>query len=124
MCRPSTIPRTGPVEERARAYLDVNCGHCHNPTGLARTSGLYLDIHEMDPARYGVCKPPVAAGQGSGGRRSTSCPASPTSSILVYRMESIEPGVAMPELGRQTVHDEARERDPRRGSRRSQGTCD
>ena len=100
-------PAEGTVEERARAYLDVNCGHCHNPTGLARTSGLYLDIHEMDPARYGVCKPPVAAGQGSGGRRVDILPGEPDGSILVYRMESIEPGVAMPELGRQTVHAEA-----------------
>jgi uncharacterized repeat protein (TIGR03806 family) len=100
-------PEEGSVEERARAYLDVNCGHCHNPTGLARTSGLYLDIHDQEPARYGVCKPPVAAGQGSGGRRVDILPGEPDGSILVYRMESIEPGVAMPELGRQTVHAEA-----------------
>ena len=72
--RCSTIPRRGTVEERARAYLDVNCGHCHNPSGLARTSGLYLNIEEMNPARYGVCKPPVAAGQGSGDRRGRHLP--------------------------------------------------
>jgi uncharacterized repeat protein (TIGR03806 family) len=100
-------PEAGTVEERSRAYLDVNCGHCHNPSGLARTSGLYLDIHEQDPARLGVCKPPVAAGQGSGGRRYDILPGDPDGSILVYRMESIEPGVAMPELGRATVHAEA-----------------
>jgi mono/diheme cytochrome c family protein len=47
-------PEAGTVEERARAYLDVNCGHCHNASGLARTSGLYLDIHEQSPARLGV----------------------------------------------------------------------
>jgi len=104
---PFDDPEAGTVEERARAYLDVNCGHCHNPTGLARTSGLYLDIHEQDPVRYGVCKPPVAAGQGSGGRRFDILPGDPDGSILVYRMESIEAGVAMPELGRQTVHAEA-----------------
>jgi uncharacterized repeat protein (TIGR03806 family) len=100
-------PSTGSVEDRARAYLDANCGHCHNPTGLARTSGLYLNIEEMEPARYGVCKPPVAAGQGSGGRRYDIVPGEPDESILVYRMESIAAGVAMPELGRQTVHAEA-----------------
>lgn len=100
-------PEAGTVEERARAYLDVNCGHCHNATGLARTSGLYLDIHEQSPARLGVCKGPVAAGQGSGGRRVDILPGDPDGSILVYRMESIAPGVAMPELGRATVHAEA-----------------
>jgi uncharacterized repeat protein (TIGR03806 family) len=99
-------PQTGTVEERARAYLDVNCGNCHNETGLARTSGLYLDIGETDPMRLGICKTPVAAGQGSGNRRYDIVPGEPDASILIYRMESTEAGVAMPELGRQTVHEE------------------
>lgn len=100
-------PGTGTLEERARAYLDVNCGNCHNPNGFGRTSGLYLTIDENDPARLGVCKSPVAAGQGSGGRRVVILPGNADGSILVYRMESIAPGVAMPELGRQMVHEEA-----------------
>lgn len=99
-------PDTGTVEQRARTYLDVNCGNCHNPSGLARTSGLYLDISETDPARLGFCKTPVAAGQGSGDRLFDIVPGAPDESILIYRMESTEPGVAMPELGRQTVHEE------------------
>ena len=104
---PFDDPEAGTLEARARAYLDVNCGHCHNPTGLARTSGLYLDSHEQTPARLGVCKSPVAAGQGSGGRKVGILPGDPDGSILVYRMESVAPGIAMPELGRQTVHAEA-----------------
>ena len=31
-----------PLEARARAYLDVNCGHCHNPKGPADTTSLDL----------------------------------------------------------------------------------
>lgn len=100
-------PADGDLVARSRAYLDVNCGHCHNPTGLARTSGLYLDSSEQSAACLGVCKPPVAAGQGSGGRRVDIDPGNPDGSILIYRMESTAPGVAMPELGRQTVHGEA-----------------
>jgi uncharacterized repeat protein (TIGR03806 family) len=100
-------PTTGSVEFRARTYLDVNCGNCHNTSGLARTSGLYLDIGEDDPAELGICKPPVAAGQGSGGRKVDIFPGRPDESILVYRMESTKPGEAMPELGRQTVHTDA-----------------
>jgi len=99
-------PETGTLEFRARTYLDVNCGNCHNPSGLARTSGLYLDIFESDPARLGICKTPVAAGQGSGDRKFDIVPGAPDESILIYRMESTEAGVAMPELGRQTAHDE------------------
>jgi len=30
------------LEQRARAYLDVNCGHCHNNNGLALHSSLVL----------------------------------------------------------------------------------
>lgn len=97
-------PSTGSVDFRARTYLDVNCGNCHNTSGLARTSGLYLIIDENDPAQFGICKSPVAAGQGSGGRKVDILPGDPDGSILVYRMESTKPGEAMPELGRQTVH--------------------
>ena len=31
------------LEDRAKASLDINCAHCHNPVGAADTSGLFLD---------------------------------------------------------------------------------
>src|SRR5262249_23502953 len=43
---PYDDPNAGTLEARARGYLDVNCAHCHNPSGRAATSGLYLDISE------------------------------------------------------------------------------
>lgn len=61
------------------------------------------------PLRIGICKIPVAAGQGSGGFDFDIEPGMPDRSILTFRMESIEPAIAMPELGRQTVHEEALE---------------
>jgi hypothetical protein len=48
----------------------------------------------------------VAAGRGSGGRDFAIQPGAPDASILIYRMESTDPGIAMPELGRATVHQE------------------
>ena len=36
-------------------------------------------------------------------------PAIPKKSILIHRMKSLDPGVAMPELGRSTVHQEGTE---------------
>ena len=61
----------------------------------------------MDPTRLGVCKSPVAAGHGSGDLKVDIYPGHPELSILSFRMESTMPGVAMPELGRQTAHEEA-----------------
>jgi uncharacterized repeat protein (TIGR03806 family) len=97
-------PSAGTLEERARTWLDVNCGSCHNPRGgMARTSGLYLDISQTDLAELGVCKAPVAAGRGSGGRQFGIVPGQPDASILMFRIESTEPEIRMPEIGRNLV---------------------
>ncbi|GIW45338.1 MAG: hypothetical protein KatS3mg077_2620 [Candidatus Binatia bacterium] len=100
-------PASGTVEQRARTYLDVNCAHCHNPAGAARTTGLYLGISETEPLKLGICKSPVAAGRGTGGFPYDITPGRPDQSILVFRMISLDPGIAMPELGRRRVHQEA-----------------
>ena len=94
------------LEKRARAYLDINCGNCHNPKGPANTSGFYLDMRETNPTALGVYKTPVAAGQGSGGFKYDILPGKPDQSILVYRMKTNDPGKAMPELGREQLHKE------------------
>jgi len=99
-------PESGSVAERARSYLDVNCAHCHNPTGPARTSGLFLEFDETNPTRLGLCKQPVAAGRGTGGRSHVVDPGSPDSSILTFRVESDDPEIMMPELGRTRAHAE------------------
>ena len=91
---------------KARAYLDANCGHCHRPEGPASTSGLYLHFTESNPEHLGVNKPPVAAGRGSGNRKFSIVPGKPRESILLYRMESDDPGIRMPEIGRQLAHKE------------------
>jgi uncharacterized repeat protein (TIGR03806 family) len=99
-------PETGSVEARARAWLEVNCAHCHNPRGPAASSGLDLMASQTEPVRFGVLKTPVAAGRGSGGRLYDIVPGKPDESILVYRIESTDPGVMMPELPRRLVDEE------------------
>lgn len=110
---PASAPRTAvwddpaePLEARARAYLDANCAHCHNPAGMASTSGLFLGVEESRPVHLGIGKAPVAAGRGSGGLAVSIDPGHPARSIMVYRMGSSDPGVMMPELGRTLVHAE------------------
>ncbi len=99
-------PESGTLEQRARAYLDANCAHCHNPQGPADNSGLYLTATQTDPLRLGFCKVPVAAGHGAGDLRFDMVHGKPEESILVRRMNSLEPKVMMPELGRAIVHRE------------------
>ena len=94
------------TEALARAYLDVNCAHCHQPGGGASNSGLDLRWEQDDPHALGIRKPPVAAGRGSGGHLVSIAPGEPDASILLYRMDSTEPGVAMPELGKSTVDED------------------
>ena len=93
----------GPVEPFARAYLDVNCAHCHQPGGGASNSGLDLRWEQTDPHAIGILKRPVAAGRGAGGHDFSVLPGQPDKSILLYRMDSAEPGIAMPELGKASV---------------------
>jgi uncharacterized repeat protein (TIGR03806 family) len=99
-------PATGDLNSRARAYLDANCAHCHSRKGPASTSGLFLDIDETDPGHLGVNKAPVAAGRGAGDLQFDIKPGEPNNSILVFRMKTNDPAIAMPEIGREQVHNE------------------
>ncbi|HMO77528.1 MAG TPA: hypothetical protein PKD99_17820, partial [Sphingopyxis sp.] len=82
-------PASGSIAARARAYIDVNCAHCHNPEGSASNSGLFLRWTD-DPAgvNYGIGKRPTAAGRGSGGMDFAIAPGDPAHSFLIYRLES------------------------------------
>jgi uncharacterized repeat protein (TIGR03806 family) len=98
--------RTVSLDQRARAYLAINCAHCHNPKGAASNSGLFLGREVNEPVKMGIRKRPVAAGRGAGDFEFVIDPGHPEHSILIHRMKSTDPGVAMPELGRATVHEE------------------
>jgi uncharacterized repeat protein (TIGR03806 family) len=113
---PAEVPRNAnwrntqeSLEARARAYLDVNCAHCHNPQGPADTTALNFDVGTPVDRHLGLCKPPVAAGRGTGDHLFDIVPGHPDDSILPFRMASREPGVMMPEQGRSTVHREGLE---------------
>lgn len=99
-------PKHFTLEQRARAYLDVNCAHCHTKGGDAYNTGLFLEYGQTDKEHLGLMKAPVSAGGGAGGLNYDIIPRDAAHSILAYRMNSTEPGTAMPELARTVIHKE------------------
>lgn len=111
--KPTEIPKmpaysdlNASLDLRAKAYLDINCAHCHNPKGPAQSSGLFLHWDNLNKTSFGFMKTPVAAGRGSGNLSYDIVPGKPEESILAYRMHSLDPGIMMPELGRVLSHKE------------------
>ncbi len=104
------------VMDTARAYLDVNCAHCHrseltipeaNYAGTAGGSGLQLEYNRdyaENPQRFGVCKIAVAGGHED--YPADVIPGSSDKSYLLFRMSTNDQRHRMPELGRSTVHAE------------------
>ncbi len=99
-------PRTGSVEQRARAYLDVNCASCHREGGRGAKSGLFLDAGERIPRRFGVCKAPAEPARAAGGRLDI-VPGKPHESALLSRMIATDADSRMPDLGHSVIHKEA-----------------
>ena len=100
------------VEARARAWLEVNCQHCHNPKGAASNTGVYFDSLRTVDLNYGVCKRPTAAGgEGSGGRGHDIVPGAAAQSILSYRIgpEANTAAARMPPIARSVVDEQAAE---------------
>jgi uncharacterized repeat protein (TIGR03806 family) len=92
---------SAPLDERARSYLDANCGHCHSTGGAATSSGLLLewdDTASSNTTQWGVCKLPTSAAGASCEGTLDIVPGSPETSILICRIASREVGVQMPPL--------------------------
>lgn len=96
-------PTDGSVAERARTYLEINCAHCHRDGGRAGFTGLWLDVDQPEGPATGICKTPIAAGVG--GLTYDVVPGDADQSILVVRMESVQPSIQMPELSKAIAHD-------------------
>ncbi|HVU03966.1 MAG TPA: hypothetical protein VHE30_19540 [Polyangiaceae bacterium] len=101
-----------PLSERARSYLDGNCGHCHQRgEANASQSGYWVDYPSTDPVtasdlHWGVCKQPTSATGSTCGLWADVYPGRPDQSILVCRIESQQARARMPPVGRTLVHDE------------------
>lgn len=105
------------LEARARAYLEINCAHCHNPKGTAKSTRMNLDqwilreSGEVEPRPvdrdYGICKSPVASGRGTGDRLYDIVPGDPDNSIMDFRLnDADDAAIRMPPIARSVRHDE------------------
>ncbi len=95
---------SGSLDARARAYLDNNCAHCHQPGGGAGYTGVDFRV-SSELHTFGVCKSPNSSGR-VGTLTYDLVPGHPEQSILLARMESIRPKEMMPQIGRDVVHAE------------------
>ena len=108
-CRatPTGATRTQPLDARARAYLDINCGALpQRAAAPANTTGLTLDAGAPATASSASASRRSRPARAPATTSSTSCRASRTSRSCRTAWRSTEPGVMMPELGRGTVHRE------------------
>ncbi len=110
---PSAIVRTPKwddqsveLDARVRAYLDMNCAHCHNPNGLGSHTDLDLSYAQTNPVHRGIMKRPTSAGRASMDLYFAIKPGDPDSSFLLQRMLSTEAAVRMPQIMRTVVHEE------------------
>ncbi len=93
------------LNSRVRAYVDINCAHCHRENSHCDYRPMRFAFNETaDPANLGICVPPddpllpqhtYIVARGSIGR-----------SLLHYRLSATDEAVRMPLLGRTIVHDE------------------
>ena len=86
-----TTPRPDRSKPAPRAWLEINCAHCHNPKAPRGIRVSTCLPRSRTPRPRGVDKPPVAAGIGSGGLEFDIVPGQPDRSILAYRIDSTQP---------------------------------
>lgn len=92
---------TGPLAERARAYLHTNCSQCHRPGGPTPSS---MDLLYSTDLRttYACDVSPQSGDLGVGVDARLIAPGSPENSLIVNRMNRRD-SAAMPPLGSHTV---------------------
>ena len=84
------------LQNRAKAYLDINCSHCHRDEGAAALSGLRLEYWRELSYQHGICNP--AHGWRGGGY--DIWPGNGDVSSLPLRMELTAATDRMPPIGR------------------------
>jgi len=97
-------PATGDLESRARAYLHVNCSHCHRETGLGGRAEFEL-MHWLSLDETGLIGASPMVGLSGTPESKIIRPGVAEHSELLHRMSLRGPG-QMPLLGSQIVDEQ------------------
>lgn len=96
---------TRPLEDRVRAYLDMNCAHCHSDSSHCSYRPVRFGWDETTIAgNMGLCVEPDELVEPT--QQHIISPGRPERSMLYYRINSTDPATMMPLLGRTLVHQE------------------
>lgn len=99
LARPDDTRRS--IEDRARSYLDANCGHCHRPGGTVAN----FDARYTTPlSEQKIIDGPVLIDEGIDRARVIS-PHDPWRSIMLMRVDT-NGDVRMPPIARKTIDEQ------------------
>lgn len=92
------------LQDRAKAYLDINCAHCHNENGSGALSGLRLEYWRKSITHaHGVCN----SSHGWRGGGFDIWPGRGEISSIPIRMRHTDAKDRMPPIGRSLVDEQA-----------------
>ncbi|MFC0603491.1 Ig-like domain-containing protein [Winogradskyella pulchriflava] len=94
-----------PLDLRVRAYLEINCAHCHSEETHCAYRPMRFGYNDtQDYSNIGVCvDPDTDLGEGLG---HIVEPGDARNSVLHFRINSTEPSTRMPLIGRSLRHTE------------------
>jgi uncharacterized repeat protein (TIGR03806 family) len=99
---------TQTLNDRVRAYLDINCAHCHSNDGYCNYRSMRFAFHKTDnPDNLGICvehQEPIGTAPYL---THIVTPQIPNRSVLYYRLNTTDETVRMPLKGRTVIHQEA-----------------
>ncbi len=101
---PNWQDSTASLKDRAKAYLDINCAHCHSDHGSAALSGLRLEYWRKDvDYLHGVCN----SSHGWRGGGFDIWPGEGAASSIPRRMNMTQAKDRMPPVGRTLIDSHA-----------------